>query len=295
MNEIDKTAQIITLKDGRKLGYGEFGDSKGKPIFHFHGYVGSRLEGKMFEEKVLLQHGVRIISVDRPGIGLSDFKPKRTLLEFPDDIVELADALGFDGFVVEGISGGGPYALACAYKIPDRLITCGVIAGMGPIELGTKGMMRSNRILFFLAKRFSWLFKILIKSQGKAFANTEKVKKAFQKSANKLPKPDKKLILDPEFQNIMIEEAAEAFHQSPKGPVYEGKIYVRPWGFNLEDISRDLRVYLWHGELDVNVPITMGHTMCNAIPNCEGKFYPNEAHLSVAINNIDEILTTLVK
>lgn len=291
---MDKASQTITLKDGRKFGYGEFGDSKGKPIFHFHGYVGSRLEGKMLEDKAL-QHGVRIISVDRPGIGLSDFKPKRTLLEFPDDIVELADALGFDGFVVEGISGGGPYALACAYKIPDRLIRCGVIAGMGPIELGTKGMMRSNRIEFFLIKRFFWLFKILIKSQGKVFTNPEKVKKAFQKSANKLPEPDKKLLLDPEFQNLMIEEVAEAFRQGPKGPAYEGKIYVKQWGFNLEDISRDLKVYLWHGELDVNVPITMGRTMCNAIPNCEGKIYPNEAHLSVAINNIDEILTTLVK
>ncbi len=63
---------------------------------------------------------------------------------------------------------------------------------------------------------------------GKVLNNPEKVKKLFQKSADESPEPDKKLILDPEFQNLLIEDAAEAFRQGHKGPVYEGKIYVKP-------------------------------------------------------------------
>jgi len=168
---MDKKSQTITLKDGRKFGFGEYGDLNGKSLFHNHGHPGSRFVAKLFDETAL-QNGIRVIGVDRPGMGLSEFKPNPTLLDFPDDIVELADTLGFDKFFVEGISGGGPYALACAYKVPDRLIKCGLIAGMGPIDLGTKGMMRSNRIEFFLAKRFFWLYKRLIKYQRKIFTNT---------------------------------------------------------------------------------------------------------------------------
>ena len=78
---------IITLKDGRKFSYIEYGDPKGKPLFFFHGWPGSRFAGKEADEagKKL---GVRIISTDRPGIGLSDFKKNRKLLDWPDDIVE---------------------------------------------------------------------------------------------------------------------------------------------------------------------------------------------------------------
>jgi pimeloyl-ACP methyl ester carboxylesterase len=68
-------------------------------------------------------------------MGLSDYKKDRTILDWPDDVVELADALGIDKFPIEGISGGGPYAAACAYKIPDRLTACGIISGLGPMDL----------------------------------------------------------------------------------------------------------------------------------------------------------------
>lgn len=86
----------------------------GIPIFHFHGHPSSRLEIRLFDQNSK-KFGVHIIGVDRPGIGLSDFKPEFTLLDWPDDIVELADHLGLEKFVVEGISGGGTFALACAY------------------------------------------------------------------------------------------------------------------------------------------------------------------------------------
>ena len=132
-----------------------------------------------------------------------------------------------------------------------------------------------------------------MKGQMKAFNNPEKIQKAMDKSTKKLPEPDRILMEDPKFMNLMIEEVKEAFRPGLEGAVYEGKIYAGSWGFDLKDISPDLQVYLWHGELDVNVPISMGRRMCEMIPKCEGKFFPNEAHLSVAFNNIDEILETL--
>ncbi|MHA1215538.1 MAG: alpha/beta fold hydrolase [Candidatus Hodarchaeales archaeon] len=294
MMEIDKTAQKITLKDGRRLGYAEVGDLNGKPVFHFHGYVGSRLEALLVED-LATQNEVHLIAIDRPGMGLSDFKANRSLLDWPDDVVELADALGIEQFVVEGISGGGPYAAACAYKIPDRLTACGIIAGLGPLDLKTKGMMKKNQLLFFLARRLPWVYGFLIwLMMGRQVTNIEKSKKLLQKGVKNLPEPDRMLFLNPRFQDFFALELAEGFRQGSKGPAYDGILYTKPWNFKLEDISPEIPVYLWHGELDVNVPISMGRAMCSAIPNCKGKFYPNEGHLSVAFNNLEDIFKTLV-
>jgi len=130
INEIRDT-QRIRLKDGRQLCYGKFGDPNGSPIFHFHGYPGSRLEGRLVS-KMASRCNVRLIAVDRPGMGLSDFKQKRAFLDWPDDVIELADFLQIEKFAVEGVSGGGPYALASAYKITHRLTSAGILGGTGP-------------------------------------------------------------------------------------------------------------------------------------------------------------------
>jgi len=110
--------KVIQLRDGRTLGYAEYGSSEGKPLFYFHGHPGSRFEARFLAEQAA-QVGVRLIGIDRPGMGLSSFKARRRLLDWPDDVVELADSLHLDRFAVVGFSGGGPYTLACAYKVPS--------------------------------------------------------------------------------------------------------------------------------------------------------------------------------
>ena len=126
-------AQHIILKDGRKLGYAEYGATEGRPILYFHGFPGSRLDLPLcVTNDIATDLNVRIIAIDRPGIGLSDFKRKRTFLDWPDDVVELADERSLDRFSVLGMSGGGPYAVVCAYMIPERLTSVGIVSGMGP-------------------------------------------------------------------------------------------------------------------------------------------------------------------
>ncbi|MEM8863860.1 MAG: alpha/beta hydrolase, partial [Chloroflexota bacterium] len=123
----------ITLKDGRKLAYSTYGsEPEGKPIFYHHGWPSSRLEGANYGDAATKLNG-RLIAVDRPGIGRSDLKPNRKLLDWPDDLSELADQLGIDQFYVLGTSGGGPYVAACAYRIPDRLLGAGIVAGLSPM------------------------------------------------------------------------------------------------------------------------------------------------------------------
>ena len=284
----DNIDLTIKLKDGRKLGYADLGNPDANSVvFHFHGFPGSRLEAMLLANKATSEY--RIISIDRPGMGLSDFKKNRTLLDWPDDVIELADALEIDKFAVEGISGGGPYAAACAYKIPKRLTSCGIISGVASKDLEIEKKMR----LFTAIRIFPWLFKLMMWIQSRGMKDLDKAEKNMKKAMNKFPEADRKVLDDPQILSLFIKESAEAFRQGSKGAYHEGKIYARSWGFNLEDISPKLKVYIWHGEADEIVPVAMGRGMCKLIPNCEGKFYPGEGHYSTIFKYYKEIIDAL--
>lgn len=149
-------SQIFKLETERKLGYAEYGVKGGHPVFYFHGYPGSRLEAGLMKDH-WERNDIHLISVDRPGMGLSDFQPHRTILDQPDDVMELAAHLGLDGYRVLGMSGGGPYALACAYKIPSEKITsCTVISGSGPYYLTQEGLEKGERYMLPSPRTFPW-------------------------------------------------------------------------------------------------------------------------------------------
>jgi pimeloyl-ACP methyl ester carboxylesterase len=129
----DKTDQQITLAAGRMLGYSEYGDPDGKPVFYFHGAPGSRIEWPLYDDAAWAeQYQARFYAVDRPDIGMSDFQPGRKLGDWSDDILQLANKLGLDRFAVWGYSGGGPYAAVCPLKIPSRLTKVVIVSCVGP-------------------------------------------------------------------------------------------------------------------------------------------------------------------
>ncbi|HEU4793766.1 MAG TPA: alpha/beta hydrolase, partial [Nitrolancea sp.] len=105
-------SRIHRLPDGRRLGHAEFGDPNGVPCFFFHGIPGSRLEAA-FVDELAAQYGIRVIGIDRPGMGLSDYVSGRRFLDWPADVVALADSLGIEQFAVAGVSGGAAYVAAC--------------------------------------------------------------------------------------------------------------------------------------------------------------------------------------
>jgi pimeloyl-ACP methyl ester carboxylesterase len=104
---------------------------------------------------------------------------------------------------------------------------------------------------------------------------------------------DAKFVEKAELKDIFMEDIRESFRQVTKGQAYEMRLYARPWGFRLEDINFD-NVYLWHGELDKNVPVSMGRAVAEAIPKCQARLYPNEGHKSMIVNRAKEIMSTLL-
>ena len=279
----------ITLKDGRRLGYAEYGDPQGKPLFFFHGMPGSRLEGEL-ADAAAKKLGVRMIALDRPGYGLSDFQRGRTFLDWPADVVALAAALGFERFAVAGVSGGGPYVAACALRIPERLTGAGIIAGVGPFDQpdATEGMSRQNRFLFGLARRFPWLARLPMWVMSKG-ASSERLVRQMTRA---MPEVDQAIIRRPEVWDVFKLDAAESFRQGARGAAWELVMYARPWGFRLEEIT--MEVHLWQGELDKNVPPSMGRYQAGAIPNCRATFHPGEGHISLVVDHMEEVLGALV-
>jgi pimeloyl-ACP methyl ester carboxylesterase len=276
----------ICLSDGRRLSFAEFGDRKGKPVFYFHGFPGSRLEAKL-AEKISLDTHVRFIGIDRPGYGLSSFKPVRGFVDWTDDVVQLADALKIDRFSILGVSGGGPYAAACAFKIPHRLDAVGIVCGMGPVDV--PGLMRhmpwTYRQGLRLAGRSPTIAAALYPFAAFFFRNYPE--RMLSILSGRVAAPDKIALKNMELINVLSASFREAFRNSLRWPATDVVLYSRPWGFSLRDIG--FAVHLWHGEKDRIVPSKMGRYMAQNIPNCRATFYPDEGHFSIIVNFIEEI------
>ncbi len=211
----------------------------------------------------------------------------------------LANALNISKFSILGGSGGAPFTLACAYKIPDKINSCGIVSGLGPIKFGIDDMAKNNRVELNLALKHPKLLKRTVKFQINYLnrlknKDIEDVRKTFLKRGKDLPAPDRKFFEDTEKLSLYLELMGEPFRQGFMGPYHEAILFASPWGFDLADISPDMRIFSWHGELDTSVPLRMARTVCKAIPNCEIKIFKNEAHLSSAVNHIEEIITKLI-
>jgi pimeloyl-ACP methyl ester carboxylesterase len=204
-------------------------------------------------------------------------------------VTELADALRVDRFAVLGISGGGPYAAACAFKIPERLIATAIVCGMGPPEAPG---MKDGMSWKFAAGRSSVMRRAMLMLMS--YGLRKKPEMIVSNMKDEMKGPDKALLLDkPELANKVIDLAfQEAFRPGIAGVHHEAGLYTRSWGFRLQDIVAE--VHLWHGEQDDNVLVSVGHYVADAIPNCHAKFIENEGHLSIPYRYVREYLSVLV-
>jgi pimeloyl-ACP methyl ester carboxylesterase len=284
------SSQRITLRDGRILGFAEYGDPQGRPLLYFHGFPASRLEAALTDEAAA-RLGIRVIAPDRPGIGLSDFQPGRRIGDWPADVADLAEALGLGRFAVLGVSGGGPYALACATEIPERLSAVGIVGGLGPLDAGAvmQGMSVLSR--FYLG-----IFRHAPGAGEMLFALAAQIARRYPDrlfslfTAN-VPAPDREALARPEIRNLFLASLNEAVRGGSRGGSRELYLYTRPWGLELASIK--IAVDLWHGRLDATVPVVMGENLARSLPGCRSRFLPGEGHFSLPLNRMEEILRTL--
>lgn len=232
--------------------------------------------------------GLHLIAPDRPGYGLTDFKPY-ALENWPTDITELADHLGINKFAVFGPSGGGPFALACAWKIPNRLFAVEVFGSVGPnVPEATKGVIRSVRLLWKISNPLFWLIKFQMRIMASmAKKNPEKL--SMQLRDAELSEWDKKIFDRSEIKNIFIKDFPEAYRQNGIGSAYDTTIPGR-WFIPLEQIK--IKVHVWHAEPDVLVG-NMPRYIAKKLPNTQLKVISNAGHLWI-LDHMKEVLEALV-
>jgi pimeloyl-ACP methyl ester carboxylesterase len=221
-----------------------------------------------------------LIGIDRPGMGLSTYKANRHFLDWPDDVVELADNLHIDHFAVAGFSGGSPYVLACAYKIPHRLMACGIISGAGHV----------NPFVAFLSQWMPWIMMPIVR---RSFQNEEQAQKRLVQAASKWIEADRQSLQVPGIKELMAASIVDGFRQGAQGAAYEGALFGRPWGFKLEEIKFS-PIFLWHGELDTEAPVATAQKMTGKLTHSKATYYPGEGHISTIVNHAQDVLKALV-
>jgi pimeloyl-ACP methyl ester carboxylesterase len=288
-----KPGNVVTLKDGRVLGYAEWGDPAGAPVFHFHGSPSSRLECASPDfDAVAAEIGVRVIAPDRPGIGLSDPKPRRRILDWPSDMLELADSLGISRFCLYGVSGGSPYAAACAYRIPHRLRAAGIVSGLAPMDRreGRGGMSRPDRLLFFCGRNLPTVLRRIVRRMANQISVNST--RTIANLLDRLPEADRRYLDDPLRQKNLVASTRESFRRGEEGAYLDLLLASNGWGF--EPAQVPIVMNLWFGGQDTRVPPAVGRFLAKTFPRSEARFYPDEGHHSLIGHRYQEILGGLL-
>lgn len=301
----DSTTSTFTLPDKRILGYATFGSTSpdAHTIFKCHGWPASRTEGTFLEEAAK-RLNVKLICIDRPGLGLSSPNPKGTILSHVEDMKCLTDHLKLKRYGVLGVSGGGPYALACAYALPaDKLKVVSIVCGLGPADIGYKGMFFMNYLGWTYGAHctplmLKWFFsrepgcRMDLGDKGRL----ELMIKDFEKQRPKMDPRDAKCLGDIDFMKAHLKRSNDVLAQGWDGAFRDMKLLASDPGFRVEDIRKDLKVKLLYGRLDGNVPLNHGIQVAKRIgDNAELTILEDETHASIYLEHRDEFLAEMVK
>jgi len=281
----------ITLPDGRKLAYAEYGAPDGHPVLYFHGAPSSRLEPLMFGDDALRRLGLRVVAPDRPGMGGSDFQPGRGFSHWSADVTSLADALALRRFSVLGNSGGAGYAAVCAAKIPERIHAAVIVSGGWPMHWpeARKGLPFPNRLFLGFSRYAPFLLPPMLKMMaGSPDDPIEETLAIFKKT---VPPADYAAIEQPGRLDALMRSTREAMVQGMRGCVWDMRLHVRESDFGIDEVR--MPITLFHGEQDRNAPIGLARRVAATLPDARLITYASEGHLATPCNHLDEIARAL--
>ena len=270
----------VRLPDGRVIAAEEYGNPAGPVVLYFHGWPASRLEAGLISDLP-----VRLLALDRPGYGRSSPHPGRTLLDWPRDVADVADRLGLGRFHVVGLSGGAPYAVACAYALPQRVERAALVCpvppphGVHPRASGVGLLYRLGRHPLLAHRLFSTVRPLL----------RRQVITPRTVVGGSLPAVDREC-LDSQTLSGLARAWREGIGRSVQGALSDAGIYARDWQVPLGEIT--VPVDLWHGSEDSLIPLPALATL-EAMPGLRIHVVPEEGHYSLPIRHAASILRQL--
>ncbi|OBA91309.1 alpha/beta hydrolase [Mycolicibacterium mucogenicum] len=283
----------IAVGEDRQIGFAEFGNPQGRAVFWLHGTPGARRQIPTEARSFASRNNIRLIGIDRPGIGSSTPYQYENVLGFTEDLRTIADTLGINRFAVIGLSGGGPYTLATAAAMPDRVVMAAVLGGVAPL-IGEDGISSG---LMELAKIVRPILEVADTPIRWVAGSLIKVIAPFGSPALDLyarisPDGDRNLLSRPEFKAMFLDDLLNGSRKQLAAPFADIVVFARDWGFRLEDIKVPVR--WWHGDADHIVPYAHGQHAVARIADAEMYTLSGESHLA-GLGVPEDILTKILE
>jgi pimeloyl-ACP methyl ester carboxylesterase len=231
--------------------------------------------------------------VERPGVGNSTDHAYGALCDWPADVAVVADRLGHERFMVVGLSGGGPYALACAHELADRVVAVGLLGSVVP----TAGEEAIAAGLVALSQRFHGVLSLLRRPLGLGLRGfvlgvTPLAHLLVQGFARAMPEGDRKVLLDPALEAMFVDDLITGNAHQFRAFINDLVLFGKPWGFRLADVEVPVR--WWHGDSDIFVPLEQAQRAATLLQDAEVMVRPGESHLG-GFAAADEVLALLAR
>jgi pimeloyl-ACP methyl ester carboxylesterase len=282
----------IELRDGRSIGFAEYGAPGGAPIFWFPGTPGGRRQIPPRIRTATVECDVRMIALERPGLGASTPHLYESVLGWAADVEEIADGLGLNRFGLVGLSGGGAYVLACAYALAERVVAGAVLGGVAPAlgdDAPPGGAMG-------FAARTRFLLHPLREPLGHAiwatvYALRPLASQVFDLFVSMMPEGDQQVMQRPEMKEMFLDDMLRASRPQLHALLYDSVLFTRHWGFSPREIRVPIR--FWHGDADNMVPLEHAEHLAAIVPDAELRVRPREGHMG-NLDAAEEVLDTLL-
>jgi pimeloyl-ACP methyl ester carboxylesterase len=282
----------VAVGTDRRIGFAEFGDPQGRPVFWLHGTPGGRrqipVEARLYAE----ENRIRLIGVDRPGIGSSTPYAYEKVIDFAADLRTIADTLGIDKMEIIGLSGGGPYTLGAAAAMPERVVAVGVLGGVAPTRgpdaigggiMGNVGLPAAP-FLEHIGTPLSLVATGLIRLIKPV------AEPALYLYASISPEGDRRLLVRPEFKAMFLDDLLNGSRKQLAAPFADVVVFARDWGFRLDEVKVPVR--WWHGDSDHIVPFAHGEHVVKLLPDAELYTLAGESHLG-GLGEAEAIMTAM--
>ncbi len=284
MKSFPEKQSLIKLRNGNKIGHAIYGNKKNFPIFYFHGWPGSRFELKNIP---LNKKKCFVIALERPGYGISDPISNFKITDWPKIVLEVVNILKIKKFSIIGVSGGAPFALACANAIKSKkLKSIAIVCGLAPHNVKGMNKGRVGMLINYGKKPFiSWMLLHLLRIN----LLKNNIEKNFNRWKNKIPLPEADLKLFTLNRGVrLMQNFKEAVKHGTTGIHRDANLYSKDWGFKLENINK--KIFIWHGDKDLTVPIITNKYYKKILKNKKIFIKSNEGHFSICYNFMNDII-----
>ena len=285
---------FVQLPEGAVVAFQEYGVPNGVPVMFCHGWPSSCTMARLTDEPAR-DLGIRIISLDRPGISGSSLQPDRKLSDWPRVVERIVEHLGVREFRILAISGGAPYAYATAVAMPQRVQAIAIVGGAPPMAelLEAEGLLPLYRWMLALYRTRPRLLRRLFHLVRPVLSLRPPVRfRPLLLKMLMLRQCDAESLRDAAAFEAIFESQRRAWRSSAEGVMADAQIYAQPWGFAIEDVPVPVR--LWHGKEDRAFSVHLAEQVAKRLPNCKARFVDDAGHYSLPIRHMREILKDLI-